>query len=183
MASQREREVSWASSQAKVEQSEECRRWRRLTQKEMDDQWKELCKESEEEVLEKDGVEMICKREVHRARSDEPLWIIEKEDCMNMKEGCMREKKPIGEQGWGRLARLLKASRQRKKSLRKRSEHEEKGLTKMSSIRRRGKGPRWRINQQPADMDNAYEPTQEKWAAWLTQKEEETRQAERLQQH
>ena len=72
-----------------------------------------------------------------------------------MKEGGTREKKPIGEHGWGRLASLLKAFRQEENSLRKRNEDEDKvlySLKNMSSIGRRGKGRRWRISQQLAEQ-------------------------------
>ena len=41
----------------KFEETEECQRWRNLTQTEMSDQWKELCKEIEDQVLDKYGVE------------------------------------------------------------------------------------------------------------------------------
>ena len=81
--------------------------WRKsgstLTQAEIHDQWKKLCEELGTEVLEKSGAEG-CERGASKGRDVEPQWIIKKEDYRKMKEGSMREKMPIREQGWGRLA-------------------------------------------------------------------------------
>ena len=96
----------------KFEDTEECRRG--LSKTGTNDQWKELCKDIEEEVLEKYGVEEN-KSGVYKGRVEEPQWSIKKVDYKHAKEGGTREKKPTGEQSWGRLASLLKAFGQRQR--------------------------------------------------------------------
>ena len=101
----------------------------------------------------------------------------------------MREKKSVGEQGRCRLASLLIAFRQGKKTLWTRSEGEDKVLQrieylmcilrKMSSIGRCGRSRRWRISQQSAElcmqgwMNDEYEPSLEDCQVWLTQRVKE----------
>ena len=103
-ASNMEKEVSWASSQARMVHQEgmpetkkisqedgtvlqqsklKTRRnveWRNLMQTEMNSQWRELRKEMEEEVLERYGVE-------EGKRVDEPQWNIKKVDSAKINVG------------------------------------------------------------------------------------------------
>ena len=108
----------------KYEDKGDCKKLRNLIQTETNNQWKQFCEETEEEVLEVYGVEE-GRRGLFEGRGDEPQWIFKKEDNNNVKEGS-REKKQTGEQCWRRLASWLRAFKQRSKSLRSRSEDERK---------------------------------------------------------
>ena len=67
-------------------------------------------------------------RSAYKGRGDEPQWVI-KEVVFNRAE---REK--VGEQSWSRLASSLKAFRQRKRSVWKRSEDEEGVLRRIENL-------------------------------------------------
>ena len=112
-------------------------------------------------------------------RGDEPQWLIKTVDYRHMKEGGMHEQRQAGEQSWRRwLASLLRGFKQRWTSLRTRSEDEGKALRwinilmssvrKMSAVGRRGKGLRWNVSQQLAEicdngwMNDVYEPLWER---------------------
>ena len=83
------------------EDTEEGKTWRIVMQLEMNNLWKELCKEIDGQVLKKYEVER-GKRGVQRGRGDEPQWFHNNDD-IHVERG-MRVKKQIGEQCWDSLA-------------------------------------------------------------------------------
>ena len=115
---------------------------------------------------------------------------------MKKKEICVNGGK-LEKHCWSTLASLLRAFRQRRKNLRRRSEDEENVLVKietlmcvvrkMSATGRSGKGLRCNVSQlaeicKQGWMNDMYEV--EEWEVWLTKRRrEKEKKAERLEQY